>query len=140
MPEGGLVSLVRVFVARIYPVVFMEKNAGDKTLFRSERYYRKTVENVASDYERMMEKIVEDVERETDEEERKRRRINGNRSDFNLTDEEKSRKIQVEARKRMEQALSTRKQVFDHFYISFVNPHYSQKFVHLIRKQIVDCV
>ena len=66
MPEGGLVSLVRVFVARIYPVVFMEKNAGDKTLFRSERYYRKTVENVASDYERMMEKIVEDVERETD--------------------------------------------------------------------------
>ena len=118
----------------------MEKNAGDKTLFRSERYYRKTVENVASDYERMMEKIVEDVERETDEEERKRRRINGNRSDFNLTDEEKSRKIQVEARKRMEQALSTRKQVFDHFYISFVNPHYSQKFVHLIRKQIVDCV
>ena len=117
MPEGGLVSLVRVTVARIYPVVFMEKNPGGKTLFRSERYYRKTVENVASDYERMLEKIVEDVERETDEEERKRRRINGNRSDFNLTDEEKSRKIQVEARKRMEQALSTRKQVFVHFCI-----------------------
>ena len=51
----------------------MEKNAGGKTSFRSERYYRKTVENVASDYERMMEKIVEDVERETDEEERKRK-------------------------------------------------------------------
>jgi hypothetical protein len=63
-----------------------------------------------------MEKIIEDVERETDEEERKLRRINGNRLHFNLTDEEKTRKIQVEARKRMDQALLTRKQVFDNFF------------------------
>ena len=76
-----------------------------KTVFRGERQYRRITESAAMRFERMMEKIVEDIEREEDEQERKRIRVDGNRyhnREINLTDEEKRSRILAEAQKRMQ--------------------------------------
>lgn len=54
-------------------------------------------------YERMMEKLVEDIEREEDEQERKRTRAEGSRhKNVNLSDEERRCKVLTEAQKRMQ--------------------------------------
>ena len=112
LPDGGLVSHLRVLVARIYPLVYMEKNGDGQTVFRSERYYWRASESAACDYERMMEKIVDDVEREAEERQRKRRRIGGTaNSHHHLTEEQTQLEIQTETRKRLEQMLANRKQV-----------------------------
>jgi CRISPR/Cas system-associated endonuclease Cas3-HD len=58
----------------------------------------------------MMEKIVEDIEREEDEQERKRKKLDSRR-EFNLTDEEKRSRIHAEALKRMEETVSNMKGV-----------------------------
>ena len=58
----------------------------------------------------MMEKLLEDIEREEDEQERKRKKFDS-RQEFNLTDEEKRSKIVAEARKRMDESVSNMKGV-----------------------------
>ncbi len=61
-------------------------------------------------FERMMEKVVEDIEREEDEQERKRIRADGNRlrnKEINLTDEEKRSRILAEAQKRMQMNMKS---------------------------------
>lgn len=55
-------------------------------------------------YERMMEKIVEDIEREDEEQERKRTRAEGNR---NSSIEDRRFRIQSEAQKRMQANMKT---------------------------------
>lgn len=109
LPDGGLVSRVRVLVARIYPLVFMEKNEAGRSMFRSERFHRKASDGSVFEFERQMEKMVDDVERETDLRERQRRRHNG--SAGCLSDEERRSSIIAEAQKRMQQVLSSRKKV-----------------------------
>lgn len=59
---------------------------------------------MASKYERIMEQVVETIEREEEEQDRKRSRSGGTRYQ-NLTDEEKRIKIQTEARKRIEKTM-----------------------------------
>lgn len=56
-----------------------------------------------------MEKIVEDIEREEDEQDRKRTRTEGGRRqiEVNLTDEEKRRRIHEEAHRRIQTNLKT---------------------------------
>lgn len=81
-----------------------------KTIFRGERQYRRITESAAMRFERMMEKVVEDIEREEDEQERKRIRADGNRQpnkEINLTDEEKRSRILAEAQKRMQMSMKS---------------------------------
>lgn len=81
-----------------------------KTIFRGERQYRRITESAAMRFERMMEKVVEDIEREEDEQERKRIRADGNRhrnKEINLTDEEKRSRILAEAQKRMQMSMKS---------------------------------
>ena len=84
-------------------------NSLGKAIFRGERQHRRLSESAAMRYERMMEKIVEDIEREEDEQDRKRIRDEGGRrkQEVNLTDEEKRRRIHEEAHKRMQTSLKT---------------------------------
>lgn len=74
-----------------------------KTVFHGERQYRKISESATMHYERVMEKLIDDIEREEDEQDRKRTRADGGRLQLtkNLTDEEKRSKILDEAQKRM---------------------------------------
>ena len=89
-----------------------------KSVFHNERHYRRISENSAVRYERMMEKFVEDIEREEDEQERKRKKPDGyHHKEFNLTDEEKRFRILAEARKRMEESVSTTKGVSLLFFL-----------------------
>jgi len=81
-----------------------------KTIFRGERQYRRITESAAMRFERMMEKVVEDIEREEDEQEKKRIRADGNRhrnKEINLTDEEKRSRILAEAQKRMQMNMKS---------------------------------
>lgn len=81
-----------------------------KTVFRGERQYRRITESAAVRYERMMEKVVEDIEREEDEQERKRLRADGDHrrnKEINLTDEEKRCRILAEAQKRMQMNMKS---------------------------------
>ena len=73
-----------------------------KTNFRSERYYRKWTQSAESDYSEMLEKILEDVQREQEQKEKQTERVS------NLTDEEKRCTIQQDAQKRMENAMAIR--------------------------------
>ena len=75
-----------------------------KTIFHGERRYRRISENAAMQYERMMEKLMEDIEREEDEKERKRTRTEGGqrKMEANLMDEEKQCRVLAEAQKRMQ--------------------------------------
>lgn len=75
-----------------------------KTIFHGERQYRRISENAAMRYEHMMEKLVEDIEREEDEQDRKRTKAEGGRlnTSSNLTDEEKRSRVHAEVQKRMQ--------------------------------------
>lgn len=75
-----------------------------KTIFRGERQYRRISENAAMQYERMMEKLVEEIEREEDEQDRKRTKADSGRRNIssNLTDEEKRNRVHAEVQKRMQ--------------------------------------
>lgn len=44
-PDGGLVGSTNVVIARVYPLVFLEKKEGAKNIFRSERQERNVSEN-----------------------------------------------------------------------------------------------
>ncbi|KAI9551569.1 hypothetical protein GHT06_021902 [Daphnia sinensis] len=110
LPDGGVISHLQVHIVRVYPVTYMEKAPDGKTIFRGERQYRRITESAAVRYERMMEKVVEDIEREEDEQERKRLRADGDRRSkkgINLTDEEKRSRILVEAQKRMQMNMKS---------------------------------
>ncbi|XP_057378960.1 uncharacterized protein LOC130701035 [Daphnia carinata] len=110
LPDGGVISHIQVHIIRVYPVTYMEKAPDGKTIFRGERQYRRITESAAVRYERMMEKVVEDIEREEDEQERKRLRGDGdrrNKKGINLTDEEKRSRILVEAQKRMQMNMKS---------------------------------
>lgn len=110
LPDGGVISHIRVHIIRVYPVTYMEKAPDGKTIFRGERQYRRITESAAVRYERMMEKVVEDIEREEDEQERKRSRADGDRrhkKGINLTDEEKRSRILAEAQKRMQMNMKS---------------------------------
>lgn len=104
-PDGGSISHLRVTITRVYPLIYMEKQSDGKKVFHSERHYRRMSESASVRYERLMEKMMEDLERQEEEQERKRmRRSSDGRLERppNLTDEEKRLRIHAEAAKQLD--------------------------------------
>lgn len=91
-------------------------------MFHSERQYRRISEGASIRYERLMEKMMEEIERQEDEQERKRSRgADGKMAHSNLTDEEKRNKIHAEVIKRMEGISGARKVALSRYFIPFVS-------------------
>ncbi|CAG4978394.1 unnamed protein product [Colias eurytheme] len=63
-PEGGKVSKLRVFVTRVYPMLYIEKFEDGSTVTRSERLENLFQMKYENDRQLILEKIYEDVEKE----------------------------------------------------------------------------
>ncbi|XP_034254307.1 LOW QUALITY PROTEIN: breast cancer type 2 susceptibility protein homolog [Thrips palmi] len=72
LSSGGLVSCVTVYVARVYPLVFMEKTA-EKTVVRSQRAESKEVAKCDKKREQLADKVYSQVQAELQQEQTKQK-------------------------------------------------------------------
>ena len=78
-------------------------------MFHSERHYRRISDNASLRYERLMEKMIEDIERQEEEQERKRMKRSDDGQSSKPSEEEKRMRIHAEATKRMAANSSSQK-------------------------------
>lgn len=67
-PDGGLVGCTNVVIARIYPMAFLEKREGKKSVLRSERMEQKIAALHNAERQRKIDSICSKVQKEFEEE------------------------------------------------------------------------
>ena len=67
-PDGGLVGCTDVVITRVYPLVYLEKREGKKSVLRSERLERKIAALHESERQRKIDAICSKVQKEFEEE------------------------------------------------------------------------
>ena len=67
-PDGGLVGCTDVVIARVYPMLYLEKKEGAKNVFRSERQERKISSNFEKERQKNIDKICCRVQKEFEDE------------------------------------------------------------------------
>ncbi|KAI5734980.1 hypothetical protein M8J77_012729 [Diaphorina citri] len=69
LPRGGLVSQVRVLLARIYPTLYLEKNTGGKATIRNEKTENLALMKFQKYYEKQLELIYTRLKKQNETEE-----------------------------------------------------------------------
>ena len=67
-PDGGLVGCTDVVIARVYPIAYLEKREGKKSVLRSERMEQKIAALHEAERQRKIDSICSKVQREFEEE------------------------------------------------------------------------
>ena len=67
-PDGGLVGCTDVIVARVYPMAYLEKREGKKSVLRSERMEQKIAALHEAERQRKIDSICSKVQKEFEEE------------------------------------------------------------------------
>ena len=74
-PDGGLVGCTQAVIARVYPLIHMEKVKEGKNIFRSSRAEEQTARQRQDTRQKKIEAISTRIQRELEEEEPTRRGI-----------------------------------------------------------------
>ena len=64
--DGGTIGVIKVWLARVYPLIYLEKNFQGKNVMRSERAHLRRIQNQSSHHASVMDQVLKEAETENE--------------------------------------------------------------------------